>query len=233
MHVYIKTYQKPTFKLCLNKKIFIMESEKKEKISPEENSTFIKWPGNFSQCAVFLHLLPYCKSTSEIVAFVTNPVQLFIEIDTDLVNLIEQIKTLEFSELGRSCVYSYMVFKFQEKNTPFSCQDWKLIVSPLFQSEISDSLLILFKEIKLKSFLAKTKGEAEFLIGVKLCFSSLLFSRFRDSVFYDSKGLDNVLKFIKVDQSLRQNLIKKTYYENSTDCIFNFLKTYTLSFDFQ
>ena len=80
--------------------------------------------------------------------------------------------------------------------------------------------------MEIENYLLKTKTEFEFLKGIQFFFLTLSFSNFRNTLFSSSKGINNLLKFLKVEKPLRDALIEKTYAENSIDCISKFFITY-------
>jgi len=101
------------------------------------------------------------------------------------------------------------------------------VVPILLNPKISASVLDFLLEMNIPEFLKITKTENEFMKAVRLHFHSI---QIPYSFSWDLCGFSNLLKFLKVEESIINSLIEKTMNQKSFNELHNFLIQSKLKF---
>lgn len=105
--------------------------------------------------------------------------------------------------------------------------EWAYVVSILLNPKISAIVLDFILEMKIPEFLKITKTEKEFMKAVCLHFQFIIIPY---NYSWDLRGFSNLLKFLKVEESIINSLIEETMNQKSFNELRDFLNKYRLNF---
>lgn len=186
------------------------------------NQGYFLWNGTFDFSEIVLNALPFCESTSFLVTFIfSSNYNLIIEEETSIL-LLKDLQRYNYNNLAVSVIYYYIKTISREKKF-LAYHEWEKVISGLLQPNITDSVLFFLEKFNIINFLLETETENQFIAGALSYFQIIAISAKSSS---DLKEIKNLLKFLKVDQSLIESLVKKTYTQANFKDLTDFLIKY-------
>lgn len=185
------------------------------------------WPGNESQLLAVIKTLPFCDSSEQLVSFISFWNNDFILADQKTQHFFENLKKICYNRLTVSTFFSYLKIKYQQNNRSLGYSEWAYVVAILLNPKISDTVLDFLLEMKIPEFLKITKSESDFMKAVRIHFQ---FITIPYNYSWDLRGFYNLLKFLRVEESLINSLIEKTMTQKNFDQIHDFLSKHKLNF---
>lgn len=171
-----------------------------------------RWRGNGTDAISLLRDISYFEDSSTL--FNTYPP------DEPLMSLID---TWDLEDLAKSAVFFLLEQEISTKaendSKALSIFDWQVIASLIINSSISTSMLDFINQLNLKVI----SKENKILIGSKRAIGNIYdFERQLPS----KSGLENLLKFLKIDLVSIDLLVKEAVQKKSIKNILNFLATF-------
>lgn len=186
------------------------------------NQGYFLWNGSFGLSEMILKALPFCESTSFLIDFTSfYNYNLIIE-EKNSILFLKHLKSYNYNDLAVSIIYYYLKTIYREKKF-LTYFEWEKVISGLLQPNITDSVLFFLEKFNIINFLLETKTENHFIGGAVSYFQIIAISAKKSS---DLKEIKNLLKFLKVDQSLIESLVKKTYTQANFKDLTEFLIKY-------
>ena len=186
------------------------------------NEGYFLWNGTFDFSEIILNALPFCESTSFLIDFIFfSNYNLIIEEKTSIL-FLKHLKEYNYNNLAVSIIYYYLKTIYREKKF-LTYNEWEKVLSGLFQPNLTDSVLFFLEKFNIINFLLETETENQFIAGAVSYFKIIAISAKKSS---DLKEIKNLLKFLKVDQSLIESLVKKTSTQANFKDLTDFLITY-------
>ena len=192
------------------------------------------WEGDFQQLVVILNAIPFCDNTHELMSLIlfwdSNLPDFEMMSDKLEKNQIEtffaRLINCSYDPFVISIIFNYLKFEYQQKNMFLNYGQWEKIVPILIKPKVTDAVFAFLIEMQIPDLLIKTKSEEEFLTAIRLSFNSTIFYQY-DS--WNLKGVENFLKFLKIEKKVRVTLIEKTFTQKIFEDIIRFLNTYKLT----
>ena len=97
--------------------------------------------------------------------------------------------------------------KYVQRKGTLTYGEWEKVVPILIKAEQSDFVLHLLTELNAFGFLIKTKTISEFITGALLHLDYTTVSEYSS---LGLKGFENLLRFLQVEESVINSLLKKT-----------------------
>lgn len=183
---------------------------------------FFLWPETFEFSEKILNALPFCNSTIELFNRIVFSNSMFISEDSNVILFLRSLKQHEYSDLATSVIFYYLKSQYK-KYKILNFIDWEKLVFGLLNPKITDSIMFFLEEFDVMNFLLETENQYQFLSGVTYYFGITATATKKSE---DLKEIKNLLKFLKVDQSLIDCLLEKTYNENNFESLMDFLMKY-------
>ena len=188
----------------------------------ELNQEYFLWNGTFDFSEKILDALPFCESTSFLIDFIFFSNYSFIIEDESNVLFLNHLKKYNYDNLVVSVIYYYLKTIYREKKS-LIYSEWEKVISGLLQPNSTNSVFFFLEKFNIMNFLLETKTENEFLTGSLLYFQITAMSVEKSS---DLKEIKNLLKFLKVDQSVIDSLVEKTSNQENFEDLTDFLGKY-------
>ena len=166
--------------------------------------------------------MPFCNSTIEFLNRILLYNSIFTSEDSNVFLFLKSIKQHEYSNLATSLIFYYLKSQYK-KYKSLDFLDWEKLVFGLFNPKITDSILFFLEKFDVMNFLLETENQYQFLSGVTY-YLGITATVTKKSE--DLKEIKNLLKFLKVDQSLIDSLVEKTSNENNFESLLVFLRKY-------
>ena len=186
------------------------------------NQGYFLWNGTFDFSERILNALPFCQSTSFLIDFICFSNYDFIIEKKISISFLKHLKQYNYRILVVSVIYYYLKTIYKE-NKRLTYNEWEKIISGLLNPTVTDSVFFFLEKFEIINFLSETKTESQFITGAVSYFEFIALSAKRSS---DFKEIKNLLKFLKVDQSVIDSLIKKTYTQANFEDLIDFLIKY-------
>lgn len=183
---------------------------------------FFLWTGTFEFSITLLNYLSFCQSSSELVSFIyLSDVDFFLE-NEKAVLFLRKLEKHSYSDLVTSLIFYYLQLTYKEKKV-IGFANWDVILPGVLHPVTTDSVFLFLEKFNILHFLRETKTEKQFITGLLLYYQIKAPSAFKSP---DLKEIQNLLKFLKVDQFIISELIEKTHTTKNFKKLINFLEIY-------